>query len=114
AYVYHSSSSECAAFLSNYDTENVVKVFFNNRHYKLHPKSISILANCQDVIFNTAVVGVQTSHMRMISSGIEFSGWESFNEDLTSSDGSSTFTARGLMEQIDVTNDYTDYLWYTT
>ena len=39
--------------------------------------------------------------------------WESYNEDISSSDDNS-FTADGLLEQINVTRDATDYLWYTT
>lgn len=40
--------------------------------------------------------------------------WETFNEDLSSLDDSATFSAVGLLEQINVTRDASDYLWYTT
>lgn len=59
-------------------------------------------------------VGVQTSQMEMIPTNKEVFSWETFNEDLTSLDDSSSFTAVGLLEQINVTRDATDYLWYTT
>ena len=52
--------------------------------------------------------------MEMQPSNSEIFSWETFNEDLTSLDDSSTFTAPGLLEQINVTRDTTDYLWYTT
>lgn len=40
--------------------------------------------------------------------------WESYDEDLSSLDDSSTFTTTGLLEQINVTRDASDYLWYIT
>lgn len=39
--------------------------------------------------------------------------WESYNEDVNSYDDNS-FTTVGLLEQINITRDQTDYLWYTT
>ena len=42
------------------------------------------------------------------------SSWETYNEDLNSSDDGSSFSAVGLLEQINVTRDASDYLWYTT
>ncbi|KAL1567927.1 Beta-galactosidase 3 [Salvia divinorum] len=114
AHVYTSESGDCAAFLSNYDTKSVTRVMFNNMHYNLQPWSISILPDCRNVVFNTAKVGVQTSQMEMQPTNKEVFSWETFNEDLTSLDDRSTFTAVGLLEQINVTRDATDYLWYTT
>ncbi|KAK6118449.1 hypothetical protein DH2020_047866 [Rehmannia glutinosa] len=114
AHVYSSESGDCAAFLSNYDTKSAVRVMFNNMHYNLPPWSISILPDCRNAVFNTAKVGVQTSHMEMLPSSADIFSWETYNEDLTSLDDSSTFSAVGLLEQINVTRDATDYLWYTT
>ncbi|KAL8523216.1 hypothetical protein ACS0TY_013256 [Phlomoides rotata] len=114
AHVYSSESGDCAAFLSNYDTNSAARVTFNNMHYRLRPWSISILPDCKNVAFNTAKVGVQTSRMDMQPSNSEISSWETYNEDLYSSDDSSAFSAVGLLEQINVTRDTSDYLWYTT
>ncbi|KAL3818795.1 hypothetical protein ACJIZ3_004700 [Penstemon smallii] len=114
AHVYSSESGDCAAFLSNYDTDSAVKVMFNNMHYNLPPWSISILPDCRNVVFNTAKVGVQTSNIEMVPSNAEIFSWETFNEDLSSLDDSTTFSAHGLLEQINVTRDVSDYLWYTT
>ncbi|CDP01954.1 unnamed protein product [Coffea canephora] len=114
AHVFSSEAGDCAAFLANYDTNSAARVMFNNMHYSLPPWSISILPDCRNVVFNTAKVGVQTSHMEMQPSNSEMFSWETFNEDLTSSDDSLTFTAPGLLEQINVTRDTTDYLWYIT
>lgn len=59
-------------------------------------------------------VGVQTSHMEMLPANGEMFSWESYDEDVSSLDESSTFTTSGLLEQINVTRDASDYLWYIT
>ncbi|KAJ7953068.1 Beta-galactosidase [Quillaja saponaria] len=114
AHVYSTDSGECAAFLSNYDTKSSARVMFNNMHYNLPPWSSSILPDCRNVVFNTAKVGVQTSHMEMLPTNSQLLSWESFDEDISSLDDSSTISAPGLLEQINVTRDTSDYLWYIT
>ncbi|XP_030499794.2 beta-galactosidase 3 [Cannabis sativa] len=114
SHVYTAENGDCAAFLSNYDTESAARVLFNNMHYNLPPWSISILPDCRNVVFNTAKIGVQTSKMEMLPTSSELFSWESYNEDVSSIDDRSTFTAPGLLEQINVTRDTSDYLWYIT
>ena len=114
AHVYSSDAGDCAAFLSNYDTKSSARVMFNNMHYNLPPWSISILPDCRNAVFNTAKVGVQTAHMEMLPTNAEMQSWESYDEDISSLDDSSTFTTLGLLEQINVTRDASDYLWYIT
>ncbi|KAJ0440104.1 putative beta-galactosidase [Helianthus annuus] len=114
AHVFSPKSGPCAAFLSNYDPNNAAKVTFNNKHYTLPPWSISILPDCNNVAFNTANVEVESTKMEMKPSDSDMFSWEMFTEDLTVSDESSTFTATGLLEQINITRDTSDYLWYTT
>ncbi|KAK7250783.1 hypothetical protein RIF29_33454 [Crotalaria pallida] len=113
AHVYTTEDGDCASFLSNHDSNSSVRVLFNNMHYNLPPWSISILPDCRNVVFNTAKVGVQTSQMQMLPTNTPLFSWESFDEDITSLDDS-TITAPGLLEQINVTRDTSDYLWYTT
>ncbi|CAN7082409.1 unnamed protein product [Brassica oleracea var. botrytis] len=114
AHVYSSESGDCSAFLANYDTESASRVLFNNVHYNLPPWSISILPDCRNAVFNTAKVGVQTSQMEMLPTNTANFQWQSYLEDLSSLDDSSTFTTQGLLEQINVTRDTSDYLWYMT
>ncbi|KAF2543627.1 hypothetical protein F2Q68_00028765 [Brassica cretica] len=114
AHVYSSESGDCSAFLANYDTESAARVLFNNVHYNLPPWSISILPDCRNAVFNTAKVGVQTSQMEMLPTSTPNFQWQSYLEDLSSLDDSSTFTTQGLLEQINVTRDTSDYLWYMT
>ncbi|KAI3813578.1 hypothetical protein L1987_18305 [Smallanthus sonchifolius] len=114
AHVFSPKSGPCAAFLSNYDPDNAAKMMFNNKHYTLPPWSISILLDCNNVVFNTANVEVQSAQIEMSPSDSNMLSWERFTEDSTVSDESSTFTTTGLLEQINVTRDASDYLWYTT
>jgi len=51
--------------------------------------------------------------MQMLPTNSERFSWESFEED-TSSSSATTITASGLLEQINVTRDTSDYLWYIT
>ncbi|KAL5229014.1 hypothetical protein ABZP36_017279 [Zizania latifolia] len=109
--VFRSSTGACAAFLENKDKVSYARVAFNGMHYDLPPWSISILPDCKTTVFNTARVGSQISQMKM-----EWAGgfaWQSYNEEINSF-GEEPFTAVGLLEQINVTRDNTDYLWYTT
>ena len=55
---------------------------------------------------------MQTSHMQMLPTNAQLSAWEMYDEDLSSLEDRPTMTAVGLLEQINVTRDNSDYLWY--
>ncbi|XP_077233745.1 beta-galactosidase 5-like [Tasmannia lanceolata] len=114
AHVFSSSSGGCAAFLSNYNPKSLARVMFNNMHYTLPPWSISILPDCRNVVFNTAKIGVQTSKMQMDVGNTQSLAWETYDEDISSMEDNSMISAVGLLEQINITRDTTDYLWYMT
>ncbi|XP_018845720.1 beta-galactosidase-like [Juglans regia] len=103
----------CAAFLSNYDQSSSVTVNFGNGHYTLPAWSISILPDCITEVFNTAKTNHQGSHLNMVPVEGAF-GWESFTEAVATPADKGSFTAGGLKEQLSVTWDTTDYLWYMT
>ncbi|KQJ94047.1 beta-galactosidase 4 isoform X2 [Brachypodium distachyon] len=111
AYVFKSKNGACAAFLSNYHMNSAVKVRFNGRHYDLPAWSISILPDCKTVVFNTATVKEPTLLPKM-HPVVRFT-WQSYSEDTNSLDDSA-FTKDGLVEQLSMTWDKSDYLWYTT
>lgn len=50
----------------------------------------------------------------MLPSNVDINSWETYNEDISSMEDSSAFTTSGLLEQINVTRDASDYLWYIT
>lgn len=114
AHVFSSESGGCAAFLANYNPGSFARVMFNNVHYNLPPWSISILPDCRNVVFNTAKVGVQTSQMQMLPANSRSLSWETYDEEVASLEDNSLITTAGLLEQINVTRDASDYLWYIT
>ncbi|VAH66624.1 unnamed protein product [Triticum turgidum subsp. durum] len=52
--VYTDHSGGCVAFLANIDSEKDNVVAFRNRQYDLPAWSVSILPDCENVVFNTA------------------------------------------------------------
>ena len=112
AHVFNTKSG-CAAFLANYDTKYPVRVSFGQGQYDLPPWSISILPDCKTAVFNTAKVTWKTSQVQMKPVYGRLP-WQSFIEETTTSDESGTTTLDGLYEQIYMTRDATDYLWYMT
>ncbi|KAF3435751.1 hypothetical protein FNV43_RR22843 [Rhamnella rubrinervis] len=114
AHVYSSNSGDCAAFLANYNPKSSTTMTFNGIQYKLPAWSISILPDCKNVVFNTAKVGVQTSKTQMLPTNSELHSWEMSNEDISSVDDETKTTVTGLLEQLNITRDSSDYLWYST
>ncbi|XP_009418404.2 beta-galactosidase 5-like [Musa acuminata AAA Group] len=114
AHVFSSQTGGCAAFLANYNPDSFARVMFNNVHYNIPPWSISILPDCSNVVFNTAKVGVQTSQMQMYPANTQSLMWERYDEVVASLEDNSLITTTGLLEQINVTRDTSDYLWYIT
>ncbi|XP_071723049.1 beta-galactosidase-like isoform X2 [Rutidosis leptorrhynchoides] len=112
AHVFQSKSS-CAAFLANYDPKSTATVKFANSQYYLPAWSVSILPDCKTEVYNTARLGAQSAVRYMMPSGSEFD-WQSYNEETASADDTDASTMFGLWEQINVTRDATDYLWYMT
>ncbi|KAI5392888.1 beta-galactosidase 5 [Lathyrus oleraceus] len=109
-----SSGTTCAAFLANYHSNSAARVTFNNRHYDLPPWSISILPDCRTDVFNTARVRFHPSQIQMFPSNSKLLSWETYDEDVSSLAESARITASGLLDQISVTRDTSDYLWYIT
>ncbi|XP_051132735.1 beta-galactosidase 5-like [Andrographis paniculata] len=114
AHVYSSKSGDqCAAFLSNFHWDTHAQVSFNNRKYDLPPWSISILPDCKNVVFNTATVRSPASWAQMLPTNARMLSWETYSEDV-SANNDKRFAVLGLLEQLNVTRDTSDYLWYTT
>ncbi|KAL6585819.1 hypothetical protein OROMI_002463 [Orobanche minor] len=82
-------------------------------HYDLPPWSISILPDCKTEVYNTARITSKGSKAKMIhvSGGLS---WQSYTEETPSADEKDTLGTIGLWEQINVTRDDSDYLWYLT
>ncbi|XP_024362300.1 beta-galactosidase 9 [Physcomitrium patens] len=134
AHVY-SGRGQCAAFLANIDSWKIATVQFKGKAYVLPPWSVSILPDCKNVVFNTAQVGAQTTLTRMtivrsklegevvmpsnmlrkhapesiVGSGLK---WEASVEPVGIR-GAATLVSNRLLEQLNITKDSTDYLWYS-
>lgn len=52
--------------------------------------------------------------MQMLPVDSQLLSWEAYDEDILSVEDHSTMTAVGFLEQINVTRDASDYLWYIT
>ncbi|GAB4837804.1 hypothetical protein Ancab_027328 [Ancistrocladus abbreviatus] len=111
AHVFRSSSG-CAAFLANYDTKWSVKVNFGGAQFDLPPWSISILPDCKNEAFNTARVIAPRFHAMMTP--VSSFSWQSYIDETPTADYDSSFSSTGLYEQLNVTRDTSDYLWYMT
>lgn len=60
-------------------------------------------------------VGNKPPQVQMVPTNVKFDSWETFNEDVSLVDDESmVITAIGLLEQLNITRDTSDYLWYTT
>uniref|UniRef100_A0A9I9CNR8 Beta-galactosidase n=1 Tax=Cucumis melo TaxID=3656 RepID=A0A9I9CNR8_CUCME len=145
AHVYHMKSQtddlklseletlrNCSAFLANIDERKAVAVKFNGQTYNLPPWSVSILPDCQNVVFNTAKVAAQTSIKILelsapLSANVSLklhpadqnelsiiaNSWMTVKEPIGIwSD--QNFTVKGILEHLNVTKDRSDYLWYLT
>lgn len=59
-------------------------------------------------------INSQSSKMIMEPLSTGAFDWQSYSEETVSADDSDTLTTDGLWEQINVTRDASDYLWYLT
>ncbi|GLJ33374.1 hypothetical protein SUGI_0671390 [Cryptomeria japonica] len=116
AHMYYMESGTCAAFLANINDTSDFNVTFNGNTYSLPAWSVSILPDCNNVIFNTAKIATQSTlvQSKLINKVYETIGtnWKWYNEAIGIW-GNNSLTNTGLLEQIFTTEDSSDYLWYT-
>ncbi|XP_052156884.1 beta-galactosidase 7 isoform X2 [Oryza glaberrima] len=105
---------KCVAFLVNFDQHNTPKVEFRNISLELAPKSISVLSDCRNVVFETAKVNAQhgSRTANAVQSLNDINNWKAFIEPVPQDLSKSTYTGNQLFEQLTTTKDETDYLWY--
>ncbi|VAI15932.1 unnamed protein product [Triticum turgidum subsp. durum] len=122
----------CSAFLANIDEHKYASVWIFGKSYNLPPWSVSILPDCENVAFNTAHVGAQTSVFTFESGspshssrhkpslllpgvdGSYFSSTWWTSKEIIGTWGGESFATQGILEHLNVTKDTSDYLWYTT
>ncbi|XP_034689346.1 beta-galactosidase 6 [Vitis riparia] len=114
AYVFQEEMGGCVAFLVNNDKGNNSTVLFQNVSIELLPKSISILPDCKNVIFNTAKVNTGYNE-RITTSSQSFDAvdrWEEYTDAIPNFLDTS-LKSNMILEHMNMTKDESDYLWYT-
>uniref|UniRef100_A0A0A9HT53 Beta-galactosidase galactose-binding domain-containing protein n=1 Tax=Arundo donax TaxID=35708 RepID=A0A0A9HT53_ARUDO len=78
-------------------------------------KSISILSDCNRVVFETAKVNAQhgSRTAEEVQSFSDISTWKAFSEPIPQDVSKAMYTGNQLFEHLSTTKDETDYLWYT-
>ncbi|KAF8779430.1 hypothetical protein HU200_002700 [Digitaria exilis] len=108
------TESQCVAFLVNFDQHQKSEVVFRNISLQLARKSISILSDCNRVVFETAKVNAQHGS-RTAEEVVSFSDintWKAFKEPIPQDVSKAMYTGNQLFEHLSTTKDETDYLWY--
>ncbi|GMH16362.1 hypothetical protein Nepgr_018203 [Nepenthes gracilis] len=103
----------CAAFLKNNDTHHPHTIKFRGKDYYLPKRSISILPDCETVVFNTEQIVSQHSARLFVKSeeANKKLKWEMASEIIPIN---GTYFYRKPIEQYAMVKDTSDYLWYTT
>ncbi|XP_011031110.1 PREDICTED: beta-galactosidase 6 isoform X1 [Populus euphratica] len=114
AYIFEEEGAGCAAFLVNNDQKNNATVEFRNITFELLPKSISILPDCENIVFNTAKVNAKGNEITRTSSQLfdDADRWEAYT-DVIPNFADTNLKSDTLLEHMNTTKDKSDYLWYT-
>ncbi|GAB4853176.1 hypothetical protein Ancab_017363 [Ancistrocladus abbreviatus] len=103
----------CAAFLRNNDTHHSQTINFKGKDILLPKKSVSILPDCQTVVFNTDMIISQHSarFFNRSEKANKNLKWEMTSEIVPIN---GTHFHKKPVEQFLMARDESDYLWYTT
>ncbi|XP_077234649.1 beta-galactosidase 15-like [Tasmannia lanceolata] len=115
----YTADGTSGCFLSNTNNWNDANVTFQGNEYFVPAWSVSILPDCKQEVYNTAKVSTQTSIMAMIPNKAEDEpaqlNWAWRGEKIKDTlNGKGSYAAQQLLDQIKVTGDSSDYLWYMT
>ncbi|XP_058106772.1 beta-galactosidase 15-like [Magnolia sinica] len=115
----YATNETSACFLSNRNEMSDETIYFQKNNYFLPRWSVSILPDCKQVAYNTAIVNTQTSIIEKMPNKAEEEpeqlnwAWRpEYIKDTLSGKGS--FKADHLLEQKLASSDASDYLWYMT
>ncbi|XP_030524028.2 beta-galactosidase 13-like [Rhodamnia argentea] len=108
-------TSICAAFLCNNNTRLPRLTMFKGIKYYLPQRSISILADCKTVVYNTGMVVAQHSSRNYHQSETANKNlhWEMWRDNIPTT-GDAPIKSKSPLELMSTTKDSTDYLWYAT
>ncbi|XP_074580916.1 beta-galactosidase 11-like [Curcuma longa] len=105
----------CAAFLTNTNRRTDGTVNFRGENYFLPRRSISILADCKTVAYNTQKVNCQHNSrtFHLPNEPKKNNQWQMYMEHIPQMRDTHVI-AREALELFNMTKDTSDYLWYTT
>ncbi|KAL5673210.1 hypothetical protein ACJX0J_017516, partial [Zea mays] len=108
------TDSGCVAFLVNFDMHKVSTIQFGEGVFQLAPKSISILSQCRDLIFETGKINAQHGlrTAQVVQPLNHAHRWKLFKEPIPAVPSKISHVKNQLCEHLSTTKDETDYLWY--
>ncbi|GMH17864.1 hypothetical protein Nepgr_019705 [Nepenthes gracilis] len=103
----------CAAFLKNTNTHVAKTIKFRGKKFTIPKKSVSILPDCETIVFNTEQIVSQHSARFFIKSKVANKQlkWEMTSETIPIN---GDYFHQKPIEQYAMAKDTSDYLWYTT
>ncbi|TYG96446.1 hypothetical protein ES288_A11G351300v1 [Gossypium darwinii] len=116
----YQTKEKSSCFLSNTNTKTDANVNFGGINYFVPAWSISILPDCREEAYNTAKVSAQTSSMVKKLNKAEDEPrslkwtWRPELIESTSIQGRGDVSVNKIVDQKDMANDASDYLWYMT
>ncbi|KAL1146145.1 hypothetical protein V6Z11_A11G351800 [Gossypium hirsutum] len=116
----YQTKEKSSCFLSNTNTKIDANVNFGGISYFVPAWSISILPDCREEAYNTAKVSTQTSLMvkKLNKAEDEPSSlkwtWRPELIESASLQGRRDISVNKIVDQKDMANDVSDYLWYMT
>ncbi|WZZ90595.1 hypothetical protein YC2023_119174 [Brassica napus] len=114
----YSTNEKSSCFIGNVNATADALVNFKGKDYNVPAWSVSVLPDCDKEAYNTARVNTQTSIITEDSCDepekLKWTWRPEFTTQKTILKGSGDLIAKGLVDQKDVTNDASDYLWYMT
>uniref|UniRef100_M1A6P4 Beta-galactosidase n=1 Tax=Solanum tuberosum TaxID=4113 RepID=M1A6P4_SOLTU len=113
--VYENTAEHmCAAFLTNNHTTQPSNITFRGAAYYLPEKSVSILADCKTVVYNTQTVVSQHNSRNFVpSEKAKNLKWEMYQEKVPTI-SELALKNREPLELYSLTKDKSDYAWYST
>ncbi|KAJ6906384.1 beta-galactosidase 13-like [Populus alba x Populus x berolinensis] len=102
----------CAAFLASNNSKEAETVKFRGQEYYLPARSISILPDCKNVVYNTMTVVSQHNSRNFVKSRKKNKlEWNMYSETIPAQLQVDSSLPKELYN---LTKDKTDYVWYTT
>ncbi|KAL5974513.1 hypothetical protein ACLOJK_031178 [Asimina triloba] len=121
ATMYKSPNGTAGCFLANQNERSDATVNFQGNSYSIPAWSVSILPDCKTVAYNTAKVTNQISMMvkqpnsvdQNAAAGLKWVWQDEVIRDALKGQGG-TFDSPTPLEQLNITGDASDYMWYMT